>query len=148
MTKDEKKVAIRLLRLLRSQRRIINPILTRADPMDCEVLDLLDLLWEWTPSPRYDIPSKHKIEKLVACMRGLTGGWAYISASDVARIIKDQAQKRLRGEEGKRLQVYLTQKSYGMEGLDFYYNAKWNYKPTEYIDLFLEEYRKITNNKD
>lgn len=69
MKQNEKDAVVRLVRHMQGlQRQITKP--SQENATDEEVLKLFELLWEWTPSPRHKLPSKHVIENLVGLMRG------------------------------------------------------------------------------
>jgi hypothetical protein len=103
------------------------------DATDPEVLKLFELLWEWTPYPRYELPRKSVVEELVGLMRGCEPRrYGYISRESVARIIREAAKKR---GMGGPLSVYLCEDSVMMTDVELYEKGKWNYKPTPLVDL-------------
>ena len=132
MKQNEKDAVVRLVRHMQGlQRQIAKP--SSEDATDEEVLKLFELLWEWTPSPRHKLPSKHVIEYLVGLMRGCEPcEYCYISRGDVARIIREEA-KRL--DIGRPLQVYLCKDADQMSDNELYDNGTWNYKQTAIADL-------------
>ncbi len=132
MKQNEKEAVVRLVRHMQGlQRQITKP--SQENATDEEVLKLFELLWEWTPSPRHKLPSKHVIENLVGLMRGCQPReYCYISRGDVARIIREEA-KRL--DIGRPLQVYLCKDADQMSDNELYDNGTWNYKPTALVDL-------------
>ena len=69
MKKSEQAAVVRLVRHMKQlQAQVAKPEVSNAT--DEEVLKLFELLWEWTPTPRHKLPSKHVIENLVGLMRG------------------------------------------------------------------------------
>ena len=117
------------------QRQITKP--TADDATDEEVLKLFEIFWEWTPSPKYDLPSKHTIENLVGLMRGFDG-YCYISRQDVARIIREKAASK----EWEDLSIYLCKDADKMTDVKLYEDGKWNYKPTAFVDLLWDLHHK------
>lgn len=132
MKQNEKEAVVKLVRHMQGlQRQIAKP--SRENATDEEVLKLFELLWEWTPSPRHKLPSKHVIENLVGLMRGCEPReYCYISRGEVARIIREEA-KRL--DIGRPLQVYLCKDADQMSDNELYDNGTWNYKATPLVDL-------------
>ena len=132
MKQNEKDAVVRLVRHMQGlQRQITKPSI--EDATDEEVLKLFELLWEWTPSPRHKLPSKHVIENLVGLMRGCEPReYCYISRGDVARIIRKEAKQ---ADIGRPLQVYLCKDADQMSDNELYDNGTWNYKPTAVADL-------------
>jgi hypothetical protein len=132
MKQNEKKAVVKLVRHMQGlQRQITKPSCENAT--DEEVLKLFELLWEWTPTPRHKLPSKHVIENLVGLMRGCQPrDYCYISRGDVARIIREES-KRL--DTGLHLSVYLCKDDEKMTDNELYDNGTWNYKPTALVDL-------------
>ena len=134
MKQNEKEAVVKLVRHMQAlQRQITKP--SRDDATDEEVLKLFELFWEWTPTPRHKLPSKHVIENLVGLMRGCQPReYCYISRGDVARIICKEAKKL---DIGRPLSVYLCKDADQMTDNELYDNGTWNYKPTALVDLLL-----------
>ena len=132
MTKNEKDAVVRLVRHMQGlQRQITKP--SREDATDEEVLKLFELLWEWTPTPRHKLPSKHVIENLVGLMRGCEPReYCYISRGEVARIIREEANHF---DIGRPLSIILCKGADSMTDNELYDNGTWNYKPTAVADL-------------
>ena len=121
------------------QRQITKP--SCEDATDEEVLKLFELLWQWTPTPRYMLPSKTLIENLIGLMRGCNShNYCYISRGDVARIIRKKSKQHDFGG----LSIYLSKGADKMTDNELYDDGKWNYKPTPLVDLF----RKIHYNPE
>ena len=132
MKKSEKAAVVRLVRHMKQlQVQIANPEV--SDATDEEVLKLFELLWEWTPTPRHKLPSKHVIENLVGLMRGCQPrDYCYISRGDVARIIRKEANNR---GTSRPLSVCLNEDADQMTDNELYDNGRWNYKETGLVDL-------------
>lgn len=132
MKKSEQAAVVRLVRHIKQlQAQIAKPEVSNAT--DEEVLKLLGLLWEWTPTPRHKLPSKHVVENLVGLMRGCQPReYCYISRGDVARIIREESKKR--GLD-RHLWVNLCNGAEKMTDNELYDNGTWNYKPTALVDL-------------
>ena len=132
MKQNEKEAVVKLVRHMQAlQRQITKP--SCEDATDDEVLNLFELLWEWTPSPRHKLPSKHVIENLVGLMRGCQPReYCYISRGDVARIIREESRKL---GIGRPLSVRLCKDANLMTDNELYDNGTWNYKPTALVDL-------------
>ena len=132
MTKSEQAAVVRLVRHMQQlQEQVAKPEI--SDATDEEVLKLFELLWEWTPTPRYMLPSKHVIENLVGLMRGCEPNvYCYINRCDVARIIREEAKKLC---TGRPLSVHLCKGADQMTNAELYDNGKWNYKPTALVGL-------------
>jgi hypothetical protein len=132
MKQNEKKAVVKLVRHMQGlQRQITKP--SRENATDEEVLKLFELLWEWTPTPRHKLPSKHVIENLVGLMRGCQPReYCYISRGDVARIIREESKKL---GLGRPLSVNLCKNADQMTDNELYDNGTWNYKPTALVDL-------------
>jgi hypothetical protein len=132
MKQNEKEAVVKLVRHMQElQRLAAKP--SCEDATDEEVRKLFELLWEWTPTPRHKLPSKHVIENLVGLMRGCQPReYCYISRGDVARIIREES-KRL--DTGLHLSVYLCKDAEQMTDNELYDNGTWNYKPTALVDL-------------
>ena len=132
MKKSEQAAVVRLVRHMQAlQRQITKP--SCNDATDEEVLKLFELLWEWTQTPRHELPSKTVIENLVGLMRGCQSReYCYISRGDVARIIREEAKKL---GTGRPLSVYLCKDADQMTDNELYDNGTWNYKPTTLVDL-------------
>lgn len=136
MRKIEEAAVVRLLRKVNEmQRQIQKP--TVEDATDEEVVTLFKLLWRWTPTPRYDLPSKHVVEKLVGWLRGCEGpDYCYISRQDVARIIRAAAKD----SKSSLSVVYLNPDAGEMDDTKLYSQGKWNFKPTPLVDLLFNVY--------
>lgn len=132
MKKSEQAAVVRLVRHMKQlQAQVAKPEVSNAT--DEEVLKLLGLLWEWTPTPRHKLPSKHVIENLVGLMRGCQPReYCYISRGDVARIIREESKKL--GLD-HHLWVNLCKNADQMTDNELYDNGMWNYKPTALVDL-------------
>jgi hypothetical protein len=132
MKKSEKAAVVRLVRHMKQlQAQVANPEV--SDATDEEVLKLFELLWEWTPTPRHKLPSKHVIENLVGLMRGCQPReYCYISRGDVARIIRKEANNR---GTSRPLSVCLNEDADQMTDNELYDNGRWNYKETGLVDL-------------
>ena len=132
MKQNEKEAVVKLVRHMQElQRQIAKP--SCEDATDEEVLKLFELLWEWTPTPRHKLPSKHVIENLVGLMRGCQPReYCYISRGDVASIIREESKKL---GTGRTLSVYLCKGADQMTDNELYDNGTWNYKPTALVDL-------------
>ena len=132
MKKSEKAAVVRLVRHMKQlQAQVAKPEVSNAT--DEEVLKLFELFWEWTPTPRHKLPSKHVIENLVGLMRGCQPHeYCYISRGDVARIIREEAKKV---GTGRPLSVHLCKNADKMTDNELYDNGTWNYKPTALVDL-------------
>ena len=132
MKQNEKEAVVKLVRHMQGlQRQIAKP--SRENATDEDVLKLFELLWEWTPSPRHKLPSKHVIENLVGLMRGCEPReYCYISRGEVARIIREEAERL---DFGRPLYVYLCKDADQMSDNELYDNGTWNYKPTALVDL-------------
>ena len=132
MKKSEQAAVVKLVRHMQAlQRQITQPSCRNAT--DEEVLKLFELLWEWTPTPRHKLPSKHVIENLVGLMRGCQPReYCYISRGDVARIIREESKKL---DLSRHLWVNLCKDADQMTDNDLYDNGTWNYKPTALVDL-------------
>ena len=132
MKKSEKAAVVRLVRYMKQlQTQVANPEV--SDATDEEVLKLFELLWEWTPTPRHKLPSKHVIENLVGLMRGCQPrDYCYISRGDVSRIIRKEANNR---DTSRPLSVCLNEDADLMTDNELYDNGRWNYKETGLVDL-------------
>ena len=132
MKQNEKEAVVKLVRHMQElQRHAAKP--SREDATDEEVLKLFELLWEWTPTPRHKLPSKHVIENLVGLMRGCQPReYCYISRGDVARIIREASKKP---SICRPLSVNLCKGAKEMTDNELYDNGTWNYKPTALVDL-------------
>lgn len=132
MKQNEKAAVVKLVRHMQElQRQIAKP--SREDATDEEVMKLFELLWEWTPTPRHNLPSKTVIENLVGLMRGCQPReYCYISRGDVARIIREESKKL---GTGRQLSVILCKDADQMTDNELYDNGTWNYKPTALVDL-------------
>ena len=132
MKKSEQAAVVKMVRHMQElQRKITQPCCKNAT--DEEVLKLFELFWEWTPTPRHKLPSKHVIENLVGLMRGCQPReYCYISRGDVARIIREESKKFC---IGRPLSVNLCKDANLMTDNELYDNGTWNYKPTALVDL-------------
>ena len=132
MKKSEKATVVRLVRHMKQlQTQVANPEV--SDATDEEVLKLFELFWEWTPTPRHKLPSKHVIENLVGLMRGCQPrDYCYISRGDVARIIRKEANNC---GTSSPLSVCLNEDADQMTDNELYDNGRWNYKETGLVDL-------------
>lgn len=132
MKKSEQAAVVRLVRHMQQlQEQVAKPEI--SDATDEEVLKLFELFWEWTPTPRYDLPSKHVIENLVGQMRGCQPReYCYISRGDVARIIREEAMKL---GTGRPLSVHLCKGADQMTDAELYDYGKWNYKLTGLVGI-------------
>ena len=139
MTKNEKVAFAKLVRHMQDlQRQIAKP--THKDATDKEVVALLGMFWEWTPFPRYNLPSKTTIENLIGLMRGLTdGGYCYISRGDVARVIRNESKKNYKE---RSMLVILNTSSDKMTDTELYDNGKWNYKETPIVKMLWDIHHK------
>ena len=137
MRQNEKEAVVKLVRHMQElQRQIAKP--SCDDATNEEVLKLFELLWEWTPRPRHELPSKHVIENLVGLMRGCQPReYCYISRGDVARIIRDASKS----SESILSPVILNKGADKMTDTQLYDNGKWNYKPTALVDLLWNMHR-------
>lgn len=135
MRKNEKQAVVNIIRHMQAlQRQITKPSCDEAT--DEEVLKLLEMFWEWRPVPRYKLPSKHTIEKLVGLMRGCQPReYCYISRGDVARIIREEA-RRLHAEHD--MAIDLNDGASNMTDNELYDNGRWNYRPTPLVDLLFQ----------
>lgn len=136
MKKSELSAVIKLVRHMQGlQRQITKP--TTEDATDEEVEQLLQMLWEWMPRPNQPFPGKHTIENLVALMRGAenNNGYAYISRGDVARIIRNMAEKNALGSP---MSVYLNKNYAEMTDDELYDNGRWNYRPTSLVKTLFD----------
>lgn len=136
MTKNEKIAVVRLLRRMNEmQREIRKP--TTDDATDEEVLKLFHLLWTFTPTPCYNLPGKHTVERLVGWLRGCQNGdYCYVSRCDVARIIRDASKS----SESILSPVILNKGAEKMTDSELYDHGKWNYKPTRLVELLFNVY--------
>ena len=136
MTKNEKIAVVRLLRRMNEmQREIRKP--TTDDATDEEVLKLFHLLWTFTPTPCYYLPGKHTVERLVGWLRGCqNGNYCYVSRCDVARIIRDASKS----SESILSPVILNKGADKMTDSELYDHGKWNYKPTQLVELLFNVY--------
>ena len=136
MNKNEEAVIVRLLRRMNEmQLQIQKP--TVDDATDEEVRTLLKIFWKWTPHPRYDLPSKHTIEKLVGWLRGCQdGAYCYVSRCDVARIIRDSSKSY----NNILSPVILNKGADKMTDSELYDHGKWNYAPTPLVNLVFNVY--------
>lgn len=132
MRQNEKEAVVKLVRHMQElQRLAAKP--SREDATDEEVLKLFELLWEWTPTPRHKLPSKHVIENLVGLMRGCQPRkYCYISRGDVARIIREEAHQT---DFGRPLSIILCKGADDMTDNELYDNGTWNYKEAPLVDL-------------
>ena len=132
MKKSEKAAVVRLVSHMKQlQAQVANPEV--SDATDEEVLKLFELFWEWTPTPRHKLPSKHVIENLVGLMRGCQPrDYCYISRGDVARIIRKEANNC---GTSSPLSVCLNEDADQMTDNELYDNGRWNYKETGLVDL-------------
>ena len=131
MKKSEKAAVVRLVRHMQLQAQVANPEV--SDATDEEVLKLFELFWEWTPTPRHKLPSKHVIENLVGLMRGCAPHeYCYISRGEVARIIREEARQT---DFGRPLSIILCKGADDMTDNELYDNGTWNYKETPLVDL-------------
>ena len=132
MRQNEKDAVVKLVRHMQGlQRQITKP--SCEDATDEEVLNLFELLWEWTPSPRHKLPSKHVIENLVGLMRGCAPReYCYISRGEVAHIIREEAHQT---DFGRPLSIILCKGADDMTDNELYDNGTWNYKETPLVDL-------------
>ena len=135
MQKSERNAVLRIVRhMQRLQRQISKP--TCDDATDEEIKTLLELLWEWTPTPNQPLPRKSTLEKLVGMMRGLDKhDYAYVSRQDVARIIRSLAEHH---EDGQELLVHLGKNWREMSDTELYDNGRWNYKETPLVHLLFD----------
>lgn len=138
MKQSEREVFAKLIRHMQKlQRQIAKP--TNDDATDEEVITLFDILWEWTPNPRYSLPSKTTIENLVALMRGIEDkGYCYISREDVARIIRQESKKRIE----RPLFVILNAGADKMSDTELYDSGKWNYRESPFVTMLWDLYHK------
>ena len=139
MKQKEKDAVAKLVRHMQElQRQISEP--SRDEATDEEVLKLFEMLWEWTPTPRYDLPSKHDIENLVGLMRGChPRHYCYIRSGDVARIIREQQSPASSAcRTGRMLSVRLCKGADKMTDKELYDKGKWNYRETELVSLLWE----------
>lgn len=136
MTKNEKIAVVRLLRRMNEmQREIRKP--TTDDATDEEVLKLFHLLWTFTPTPCYNLPGKYTVERLVGWLRGCqNGNYCYVSRCDVARIIRDASKS----SESILSPVILNKGADKMTDSELYDHGKWNYKPTQLVELLFNVY--------
>ena len=132
MKQNEKEAVVKLVRHMQAlQRQITKP--SCEDATDDEVLNLFELLWEWTPTPRHRLPSKHVIENLVGLMRGCAPReYCYISRGEVAHIIREEAHQT---DFGRPLSIILCKGADDMTDNELYDDGTWNYKPTAVADL-------------
>lgn len=132
MKKSEQAAVVKLVRHMQQvQAQVAKPEI--SDATDEEVLMLFELFWEWTPTPRHQLPSKTVIENLVGLMRGCQPrDYCYISRGNVARIIREEAKKL---DICRPLSVYLCKGAEEMTDNELYDNGTWNYKPTALVDL-------------
>jgi hypothetical protein len=130
MTKSEQAAVVRLVRHMKQlQAQVAKP--KRSDATEEEVKTLIELLWEWHPYPRYELPSKHVIEKLVGLMRGCEDReYCYISRGETAAVIRKMAENFDSGSC-----VILSEGWRNMSDVELYDKGKWNYKPTPLVDL-------------
>lgn len=131
MRQNEKEAVVKLVRHMQGlQRQTTKP--SCEDATDEEVLKLFEMLWEWTPSPRNMLPSKHVIENLVGLMRGCEPReYCYISRGDVARILRAAAKTW----KGNPLHVVLNKDYDQMTDNELYDEGRWNYKETPLVEL-------------
>ena len=132
MRQNEKDAVVRLVRHMQGlQRQIAEP--TSDEATYEEVVQLIDMLWEWTPTPRHRLPSKHTVEMLVGLFRGChPREYSYISRAEVARIIRKEANMF---DNGSTLSVCLCKDADKMNNYELYDNGKWNYRETELVGL-------------
>lgn len=124
---------VRLVRHMKTlQAKIAKP--ERSEATEEEVKRVIELLWEWTPSPVYDMPRKTLIEHLVALLRGCEyTEYCYISSDELGAIIRKMAS-----EPGDSLTVVLGDGCNDMTDHQLYTFGRWNYKPTPLVDLLFD----------
>ena len=131
MRKSEEAAVVRLVRHMKTlQAKIATP--ERSEATEEDVKRVIELLWEWTPQPLYDLPKKNWIENLVALLRGCADTeYCYISSDQLGAIIR-----KLAIEPGDSLTVVLGAGCGDLTDHQLYTFGKWNYKPTPLVDLF------------
>ena len=143
MKVEEKRAFAKLVRHMQGlQKQITKP--SAEDATDEEVLSLFNMFWEWTPNPRYSLPSKHTLENLVGLMRGLNG-YCYISRHDVARIIRKESQNI---GLNNPLTIILNKGADKMDDVELYDNGKWNYKPTAFVQMLYDLHHRQGDFRD
>ena len=133
MRKSEEAAVVRLVRHMKMlQAQIAKP--ERSEATEEEVKRVIELLWEWTPQPLYDMPRKTLVEHLVALLRGCGDNeYCYISSDQLGAIIR-----KLASEPGDSLTVVLGTGCGDMTDHQLYTFGKWNYKPTPLVDLLFD----------
>ena len=133
MRKSEEAAVVRLVRHMKMlQAQIAKP--ERSEATEEEVKRVIELLWEWTPRPVYDLPKKNWIENLVALLRGCGDNeYCYISSEKLGAIIR-----KLSSQPGDSLTVVLGNGCGDLTDHQLYTFGKWNYKPTPLVDLLFD----------
>lgn len=133
MRKSEEAAVVRLVRHMKTlQAKIAKP--ERSEATEEEVKRVIELLWEWTPQPLYDMPRKTVIGHLVALLRGCGDNeYCYISSDQLGAIIR-----KLASQPGDSLTVVLGAGCGDMTDHQLYTFGKWNYKPTPLVDLLFD----------
>ena len=133
MRKSEQAAVVRLVRHMKTlQAQVATP--EKSEATEEEVKRVIELLWEWTPRPLYNMPRKTLIEHLVALMRGCEDTeYCYISSDKLGAIIRKMAS-----QPGDSLTVVLGDGSDDMTDHQLYTFGWWNYKPTPLVDLLFD----------
>lgn len=135
MKKQEQAAVVRLVRHMKQlQAQIKTPYI--GDASEEEVRRIIYLLFEFTRTPSYSLPSKHAIEQLVGLFRGCEArDYCYISRGELAAIIR-----KIAGEIGSdhRLLVILNKGYEEMTDNQLYDDGRWNYKPTPLYELLTD----------
>lgn len=139
MRKNEKMAVVRLVRYMQQLQCKLKEPSSADDVTDEEVLDILSVLWEWTPYPKHPMPNKHMLERFVGLFRGFhERTYCYMYREDVARIIKEEYAKPPTQKKLLNIQFNVHPDSMSLTGL--YEVGKWNYKQTPLADLLWDMY--------
>lgn len=139
MRKNEKMAVVRLVRYMQQLQCKLKEPSSADDVTDEEVLDILSVLWQWTPNATHQMPNKHMLECFVGLFRGFhERTYCYMRGEDVARIVKEEYAKHSTQKKLPNIRFDVHPDS--MSLTELYEFGKWNYKPTPLADLLWDMY--------
>lgn len=139
MRKEEIAALVRLVQHMQKLQREIKEPNTSDNVTSEEVLNILSILWEWTPRATYRIPHKHVLECFVGMFRGFPKReYCYLSAEKVVQILKDGSEKCVANKKLPDIKFSINPNT--IDAKEFYEEGKWNYRPTPLVSLLFGMY--------
>lgn len=128
---DEAALVRTLLYLLRNQRRRAKA--TKETTRE-EVLSIFWLLWEHTDDITYQVPGEFTMSVLLSLVRRCDFTKIDLGNDELRDIIVNEALH----STDDNLDIRLSEGAEDMDAETFMENARWNYRPTRLVQLFVD----------